>query len=225
MKKIIHSILLSGSLLTAVAYADNASPLQQDILNDQTQWAHINYELPDNQKEAAFSALATHEAALIHTYPNRAEPLIWHAIILSSLAGTEGGLGALGKVKEARNQLLAAEKIDPTAMNGSIEASLGTLYYKVPGWPLSFGDDGKAEAYLKKALQINPNGIDPNYFYADFLYGKHNYGAAMQALQKALAAPPRPDRPLADQGRRKEVLALMEKIRTNHPDAIASLGH
>ena len=40
-------------------------------------------------------------------YPGRAEPLIWHGIILSSLAGAKGGLGALGLAKEARDQLLA----------------------------------------------------------------------------------------------------------------------
>ena len=96
-------------------------------------------------------------------------------------------------------------KIDPDAMQGSADTSLGTLYYKVPGWPFGFGDDDKAEAYLKKAVLINPNGIDPNYFYADFLYGKHRYGEAMQALERAQAAPPRPSRPLADKGRRQEI--------------------
>lgn len=87
------------------------------------------------------------------------------------------------------------------------------LYYQVPGWPLGFGDDNKAEALLKKALAINPTGIDANYFYGDFLYRQGQYRAAAAALEKALHAPARPDRPLADEGRRKEAQALLAKIR------------
>jgi Tfp pilus assembly protein PilF len=45
----------------------------------------------------------------------------------------------------------------------------GALYYQVPGWPIGFGDKDKANELLKKALALNPDGIDPNYFYGDFL--------------------------------------------------------
>ena len=48
--------------------------------------------------------------------------------------------------------------------------SLGTLYYKVPGWPIGFGSDKKAREYLAKALDLNPTGIDPNYFMGEFLF-------------------------------------------------------
>ena len=35
---------------------------------------------------------------------------------------------------------------------GSAYTSLGTLYFKVPGWPVGFGDEEKAEELLRKAL-------------------------------------------------------------------------
>ena len=61
-------------------------------------------------------------------------------------------------------------------LNGSVYTSLGSLYYQVPGWPIGFGSDKKAESYLKKALAVNPDGMDPNYFYGDFmLQEKKNY--------------------------------------------------
>jgi tetratricopeptide (TPR) repeat protein len=214
--------LAMTATLAATPVLANETPLDQSILEFQQQWAHINYELPTDQKAAAFEALGKQEATLVQHYPNRAEPLIWHGIILSSLAGAKGGLGALSVVKEARNNLLAAEKIDPTAMQGSAETSLGTLYFKVPGWPIGFGDDDKAESYLKQALRLNPNGIDSNYFYADFLYGKHRYPEAMQALEKAQAAAPRPTRPLADKGRHQEIQALMAKVREKGGDTLKS---
>ncbi|HEX6691925.1 MAG TPA: tetratricopeptide repeat protein, partial [Burkholderiales bacterium] len=65
---------------------------------------------------------------------------------------------------------------------------------------------------LEKALVLNPDGIDPNYFLGDFLYRQCDYEGARKALERALRAPPRPDRPLADEGRRKEVQELLAKL-------------
>jgi tetratricopeptide (TPR) repeat protein len=204
------ALLSCLALLPAMA---TASPLEAGISDLQHQWAHINYQLPETKREAAFTTLEQKAAALAARYPNRAEPKLWQAIILSTHAGVHGGLGALSMVDKARDLLLAAEKIDPNAMHGSIYTSLGSLYYQVPGWPLGFGDDDKAKGYLLKALKLNPNGIDPNYFYGDFLYRNDERKAALIALDKALKAPPRPDRPVADRGRRKEIRELITKIK------------
>ena len=56
-------------------------------------------------------------------------------------------------------------------------------------------------------------GIDSNYFWADHLYRQNRYDEARAALQKALQAPPRPGRELADQGRRGEIDALLKAIK------------
>jgi Tfp pilus assembly protein PilF len=83
----------------------------------------------------------------------------------------------------------------------------------VPGFPLGFGDHDKARELLKKALALNPNGIDPNYFYADFLYEQGEYAQALQYLDKAAKAPPRPGREVADKGRHAEIAALQAKVK------------
>jgi tetratricopeptide (TPR) repeat protein len=57
--------------------------------------------------------------------------------------------------------------------------------------------------------------VDANYFYADFLYQQERYAQALEYLQKALAAPADPDRPVADAGRREEIRALMAKVKEN----------
>ncbi|WP_457676621.1 tetratricopeptide repeat protein [Thiolapillus sp.] len=188
--------------------------MPQSELNEiQHAWAVANYQTPEEQQEAAFEKLVARARDLVKRYPDEAAPKVWLAIVLSTDAGVNGGLGALGKVKEARRLLEAAEKMDPMTLNGSIYTSLGSLYYQVPGWPIAFGNDEKAEQYLKKALQINPGGIDPNYFYADYLLENDQPGKALEYLRKALAAPARPDRPIADQGRRKEVEQAMTRAR------------
>jgi Tfp pilus assembly protein PilF len=104
-------------------------------------------------------------------------------------------------------------EIDPNALQGSAYTSLGTLYFKVPGWPVGFGDDDKAEELLKKALVINPDGIDPNYFYGDYLLEQKRYAEAEQALLKAQQAPARPERPLADAGRQEEIQVALLTVR------------
>jgi len=37
-------------------------------------------------------------------------------------------------------------------MDGSAFVTLGSLYSMVPGWPIAFGNDLKAEQSLKKAM-------------------------------------------------------------------------
>ena len=83
----------------------------------------------------------------------------------------------------------------------------------MPGWPLAFGDDDKAREFLKRGLAMNSTGIDANYFYGDYLISEGDNSGALVALKKALAAPDRKGRPLADEGRRREVMALIEKLK------------
>jgi tetratricopeptide (TPR) repeat protein len=183
-----------------------------DLLAIQSRWANANYSPDGDAKEAAFDKLMADAAAFTARNPGRAEPLIWEGIVLSTAAGVKGGLGALGLAKDARAKLEAALKIDPKALQGSAYTSLGTLYHKVPGFPVGFGSDKKAKEYLEKSLAINPDGIDPNYFYGELLFDDDEYAGARKHLEKALQAPSRPNRQSADEGRRKEIRALLAKI-------------
>lgn len=64
---------------------------------------------------------------------------------------------------------------------------------------------------LKQALAINPDGIDSNFFYAEFLKDQGNVVKAKEYLEKAKRAPHRPDRPVADKGRHQDIVkALLE---------------
>ncbi|TWC31394.1 tetratricopeptide repeat protein [Pseudomonas sp. SJZ079] len=201
--------LLCLASLPAFALSEQS---QQQLQQLQSRWAEINYQLPAKQRETAFASLSAQAQQLLDTEPKAAELLIWRGIILSTYAGAKGGLGALDLVKQAKASLEQALQLDAKALDGSAYTSLGSLYYQVPGWPIGFGDDDKAEALLKQALALNPNGIDPNYFYGDFLLREKRYAEAKVALEKAQQAPDRPGRALADQGRRLEIKALLEKL-------------
>lgn len=216
MKMFHRAVLACASLFASPLFASApANPaFDGELLSIQQAWAKTNYETPAGDvRVQAFDALEKRAEAFTRQNPTRAEALIWEGIIESSYAGAKGGLGALSLCKEARGNLEAALKIDPTALDGSAYTSLGTLYYKVPGFPLGFGDHDKAEHMLQKALTQNPNGIDPNYFYAEFLFEEERYPEALQYLDKASKAAPRPGREVADKGRRAEIAALAAKVK------------
>lgn len=199
------------ALLSAVALSATAAP-PEEVSRLQGAWEQIKYQTPANQQEKQFEQLTGQARQAAVQNPASAEVLIWYAIIESTYAGAKGGLGALSHVKNAKKTLEQALAIDPQALNGSAYTSLGSLYYQVPGWPIGFGDDKKALENLRRGLAINPDGIDPNYFYGDYLFRKGDYEGAERALRKALQAPARPGRKLADEGRRGEIAQLLEQI-------------
>ena len=187
--------------------------VEEEVRVLQRAWEEIKYRKPADEQPAAYEALAKEAAQVRARYADRAEPEIWYGIIVASHAGAKGGFGALSLAKQAKQALEHALALDAKALEGSAYTSLGSLYYQVPGWPIGFGDDRKARALLESALAVNPDGIDPNFFLGDYLYRKGDYAGARQALERALKAAPRPDRPLADEGRRLEIETLLKEIR------------
>lgn len=205
--KIVKTWMVALAAVPSLACAGTTlAELQQD-------WAVCQYQTLEAKKDVCFSALSqkAHDASQAQNNTD-ATLLIWSAIIDSSWAGVKGGLGALSLVKQARSNLEKAILIDANALDGSAWTSLGALYYQVPGWPIGFGDKEKAEQMLKTALTINPNGIDPNYFYGDFLLKEDKPTEAKRYLEKALNAPIRPGREIADSGRLRDIHRALESI-------------
>lgn len=209
MKKIATYLLL-GALSQSVWALDAAD--QQRLSGIQQSWAHIQYELPAEQRVGAFEKLAGQAQSFTRERQSLAEAWIWSGIVTSSWGGAQGGLGALSKVKDAKADLEKALALDPKALQGSAYTSLAALYDRVPGWPIGFGDSDKAEQLLRTALELNPNGIDSLYFWGDHLYRQKRYAEARTALLKAQQAAPRPGRESADAGRRKEIAALLVDV-------------
>ena len=194
------------ALLTCAVGAARADT-PADLAQLQARWAETKYQLPAAQREASFAALAEQAAKLREAHPREAPYLVWEGIIRATYAGAKGGLGALGEAKKARALFEQSIALDPAALAGSAYTSLGSLYYQVPGWPIGFGDDDKAEKMLRKGLEIDPQGIDANFFWGDFLLDQDRYDEALAAFEKARAAPARPGRESADAGRREEIYA------------------
>lgn len=206
-------LLISSALALISGGSALADTCDDHVRALQSRWEHVNYEVAKSQRTSEMGKLASLADGYVAQCPGRAEPLVWDAIITASTGGLKGGLGGLGMAKEAKAMLEKAERINPAALQGSVYTSLGSLYAQVPGAPIGFGDKGKARTYLQKALQTNPDGIDPNFFMGDFLIRQRDYVGAARHLEKALQAAPRPGREVADRGRREEARGLLAEAR------------
>jgi tetratricopeptide (TPR) repeat protein len=210
LKSLVPSIVVGVYLLiTAISTGAETVVTVPDL---QARWAVANYQLVDKAQQEAFDNLESDAEWFTAEHPDNVEGWIWSGIIKSTYAGAKGGLGALGLAKAARKDLERALEIDDRAMHGSAYTSLGTLYFSVPGWPVGFGSDKKAELMLHKGLDINPDGIDSNYFYAEFLRDQGKLDEARTFYIKAKEAAPRPARPVADQGRQQEIATALDAL-------------
>ena len=218
--KRFNNIILKLCLVVLLAVplsAAHADEVMDAVSNLQHQWAVANYKTPDAQKEDAFKALVDKATALTSKYPNRAEPKIWEAIIRAGYAGAMGGISsmfnAMPQMKQGRDLLLAAEKIDPQSMHGSVYTTLGSFYYMTPGGFIGFGDDDKALKYLNKAITLAPDDMDANYFMGDYWLDQKDYKKALPYFEKVLGLPDVANRPVYSAGRKAEARGKLAKVK------------
>lgn len=208
-------------LASSVCFADSLS----DSLNGiETEWASVYYGLPKAKQQTAYPVLLDKIQQLAIHYPNDANVIYWQALIKASYANHQNPLAALQAVHEVRDLLTKAIAINPQVMHGAAYIVLGTLYDKVPSWPVGFGNDDTAKTLLETALKINPNGIVSNYFYGEFLLTHDDVPAAERYFKLALAAPIRAEQPYADQQMKLKVQRALTKMGvTNH--TLSQLTH
>ncbi|MBL4571760.1 MAG: hypothetical protein JKY86_01630 [Gammaproteobacteria bacterium] len=210
--KLKNTILLFSAIFGGFWALQSVAADTSDLFHLQQRWAEVNYQMEGKAQLTAFAQLVEESEVVSVKEPSSAEIWIWKGIIKSTYAGAKGGLGALGLAKEAKVDLETSVDLDPNALGGSAYTTLGTLYHSVPGWPLGFGDEDTAEELMLKALTQNPEGIDTNYFYGTYLLDEKRYDEAEKILLQAQNAPARPDRPVADSGRQREISEALELL-------------
>lgn len=205
-------IIVLGFVSSLFAAGSLHAEMTPEVEALQQRWAEVNYLLKGKSQVEAFNTLIEDARKVTDANKASAEAWIWSGIIRSSYAGAKGGLGALSAAKAAKADLEQGMAIDPDALEGSAYTSLGVLYLNVPGWPVGFGDEEKGVEYLKKGLELSPSGIDSNYFYAEYLFKEDVFAESARYLNRALNAPSRAGRELADQGRHGEIEAMLQQI-------------
>jgi len=219
------AILVAMSAFLALAMPASSQTLENaalnaDILRLALDWEHVKFQVEDKDlQEKQMAALADRAVIIAQQYQNRLEATIWLGILISEQASmaseNSSPLKALSFAKRARDLLEKAEKVDPVVLDAGAPTSLGVLYYRVPSFPIGFGDKVKARHLLEEAVTNAPNGLDANYFYGDFLYEQHEYPQAAKVLARALTLPAHPERPVWDKSRRLVMQDLLAKMQSN----------
>jgi tetratricopeptide (TPR) repeat protein len=212
MRTLLHANFFISLLFIFSAFSAHAE-INDEIKQLQQEWAKIKYTLDKKEHEKALENLANQITSLREKQPDNADAYLWEGIIYSTYAGAIGTLRALKAVTHSRDALEQSINIDSTASKGAAHTFLGALYFLVPEWPIAFGDLDLSKEHLDKAIAMNPDGIDINFFYGDFMKKLGKFKQAEAMYLKALDAPARPGRELADEGRRKETKERLEKVR------------
>lgn len=210
--------VLALATVTLISLTSAYADALDDVTQLQTGWAEAKYTLKDKEQKAAFEILLEQVEKTVAANADSVELLIWQGVIKGSYAGIKNDLSALSLAKSAKTDFEKALTMDDKALQGSSYTSLGVLYYKVPGWPIGFGDDEKAKYFLDKALAIDSQGIENNYFYADYLIDQHQYIQAETYLLKAQRAAARPNQLVADKGRQAEITTALQNIKLQLKD-------
>jgi tetratricopeptide (TPR) repeat protein len=214
MTSISRRTVLSGILLATTGFpahhAQAADALDSEVHRLQSTWEGIKFGVPEGDEQTRqMNALGDDADAVAARFPDRAEALIWDGIITSERASMASAFSALGLAKRARDLLEQAYKMAPAKLDAGATTSLGVLYYRVPGFPIGFGDKAKARQLLEQAVKLAPTGLDAWYFYGDFLFEQKEYSKAADVFRHALSLPQHPDRPLWDKNRR---LVIEERL-------------
>ena len=108
---IIAKLLIAVIAATTLASSAFASP-DENVAKLQHEWAQIKYQTPKDQQEKQFEQLVKEADQTVTQNPNRADVLIWHAIIEASYAGAKGSqtiyaVGQRKSLRQARSACLA----------------------------------------------------------------------------------------------------------------------
>lgn len=206
---------LAAVLAAVAAGGAAATPLDEAVDRLQREWEIIRYQTPAGERARRYEALAARAHQLGQAHVGRPEPLVCEGQALSSWAAERGGFGGLSIARHAKALYEQAIRLDDHALGGAAYEQLGMLYHRVPRWPIGFGDEDHARELLEQALSIDPQALDANWFYAEFLAETGHPAEAVPYLEKVIATPSRPGRQVGDAGRREQARALLAKVRAN----------
>ncbi len=173
-------------------------------------WDEARHGISDEPSQmVALRALESQIDALVENHPDDYRLRVWRGIVLAGQADVSNWGEALRLADRARRSLLSVNpaRLDPTTAT-ELEIALGALYDQAPGFPVSFGDAVEAERHFRRAIAIDPAGLESNYYFADFLVRRRRYADAKAMLQRALQAALRPGRESGDKSVHEDAAAL-----------------
>ena len=128
--------------------------------------------------------------------PKSASGHFWRAAAIGRQGLDKGVLKALNNASTMRDSLEITIEKNEKIERGAAHRALGRLYYELPGFPLSFGNNKKALEHLEKAYAIGPQEPANNAYYAQMLVKNGKKDEAKKYIDYVLAYPVKPEHKL-----------------------------
>ncbi len=139
---------------------------------------------PEPTKEIISRVGLEYALDTIRHFPNRPDGYLWKGIFLGIYGLSVGVLNVVGSAPQMKRALLKSYKMDKKYFYSHAAFVLGRMYFKLPSFPISFGDVNKAEKYIREALSLNDHYVLPYVFLAEVLVYKEKKKEAMDTLNK-----------------------------------------
>ena len=120
---------------------------------------------------------------------NDVRGLFWKAAAMGKIAEDSGILNALRMLRPMESLLLRVVELDETYENAGAHRALGRMYHKLPGFPISFGNNQTALMHLKRAHELFPRDVITRAFYAELLLDMGKTSEARKHADFVLNAP------------------------------------
>ncbi len=121
--------------------------------------------------------------------PDEVGALYWKAIAMGKLSEESGFINALRMTRTMERLFLRVIALDENYDQAGGHKALGRMYFRLPGFPISFGSKEKALFHLKKAYALYPNDIIVRSFYAELLFDTGQKHEARKHAEFILAMP------------------------------------
>ena len=120
---------------------------------------------------------------------NDVRGLFWKSAAMGKIAEDSGVFNALRMLRPMESMLLRVVELDERYENAGAHRALGRMYHKLPGFPISFGNNDKALMHLKRAHELFPQDVITHVFYAELLYDTGKKQEARHHAEFVLAMP------------------------------------
>jgi tetratricopeptide (TPR) repeat protein len=101
--------------------------------------------------------------------PQSAPANFWRAAAIGKQGLDIGISKALKNAHPMKDNLEIVLKNDERYENAGAHRAMGRLYFELPGWPISFGDNKIALKHLQKAVELAPTSIANHIYLAQVL--------------------------------------------------------
>ena len=140
------------------------------------------------------------------------EANFWLAVNYGSYGNEKGIMKSLSLINPIKDLAEKVVEIDEGYFYGGPWRVLGRLYNKAPGFPISIGDNSKAEECLLKALEFGPKFYLNHIFLAELYLSDRRYDNAREEVEWILDSPLNKNHEHEDQGYKDEAELLLERL-------------